>query len=147
MTKKVVDTRYAKSEDYKEILNAIEKTAKCPFCKENFKYHRKKILRSEKGWVITESSWPYKNTRFHFLIIPEEHRESFEELNSADFAALSELVKWAIKKYKLKGGGLALRFGDSLYTGATVCHLHFHLMVPMTDKKRKSAKVVYFGIG
>ena len=138
--KKVVDKTYAKSKEYKETLEAIEKTAKCPFCKENFKYHKKKILKKESKWFITESSWPYKNSKFHFLIISKEHKENFIDLKQTDFATVSKLTNWAIKKYKIKGGALSLRFGDTKYTGASVCHLHFHFIVPELDKSKRSKK-------
>jgi len=144
--KKVVDKRYAKSKEYKNTLEAIENTAKCPFCKDNFKYHKKKILRKEKNWFITESSWPYKNSKFHFLVISEKHKENFEDLKASDFKIVSDLTNWAIKKYKIKGGALSLRFGDTNCTGASVCHLHFHLIVPKLDKSKK-AKTVNFPIG
>lgn len=144
--KKVVDTRYAKSKDYKKTLETIENIAKCPFCKENFKYHKKKILKTYKTWFITESSWPYKNAKFHFLIISEKHKEEFSDLKPSDLKIVSDLTNWAIKKYKIKGGALTLRFGDTQYTGATVCHLHFHLIVPKLDKNR-NAKVINFPIG
>ena len=144
--KKVVDLKYAKSKEYKKTLETIKETAKCPFCKENFKYHKKKILKTCKNWFITESSWPYKNAEFHFLIISEKHKEEFSDLKVSDFKTVSDLVNWAIKKYKIKGGALTLRFGDTQYTGATVCHLHFHFIVPELDKN-KEAKVVNFPIG
>ncbi|MCK4919221.1 MAG: HIT domain-containing protein [Candidatus Pacebacteria bacterium] len=144
--KKVVNKKNAKSKDYKDTLKTIEKTEKCPFCKENFKYHKKKILKNEKGWFITESSWPYENSKFHFLIISEKHKEEFGDLKIADLKVVSELSEWVIKKYKIKGGVLSLRFGDTKYTGATVCHLHFHLLVPKLDKN-KIAKVINFPIG
>ena len=144
--KKVVDLKYAKSKNYKKTLETIEKTAKCPFCKENFKYHKKKILKTYKNWFITESSWPYENAKFHFLIISEKHKEEFSDLKTSDFKIVSDLVNWAIKKYKIKGGALTLRFGDTQWTGATVCHLHFHFIVPELDKSR-NAKVVNFPIG
>lgn len=144
--KKVVDLKYAKSKDYKKTLETIEDTAKCPFCKENFKYHKKKILKTYKNWFITKSSWPYKNSKFHFLIISEKHKEEFGDLKNSDFKIVSDLVNWAIKKYKIKGGALTLRFGDTQYTGATVCHLHLHFIVPELDKN-KNAKVVNFPIG
>jgi len=127
-------------------LKTIEKTKKCPFCKENFKYHKKSILKKEKGWFITKSTWPYKNTQYHFLIIPEKHKENFSQLSFFDFKIVSKLINWAIKKYKIKGGGFLLRFGESIYTGSTVCHLHFHLIVPQINKKNKTAKTVYFPI-
>ena len=146
MTKKVVNPKFAKSKDYGRVLKTIEQTAKCPFCKGNFKYHKEPILKKEGNWFITKHSWPYKNTEHHFLIISEEHKEEFNELNSSDFEIVSKLVNWIIKKYKIKGGGLLLRFGDPIYTGATVCHLHFHLIVPKIDKKKKEAKTVYFPI-
>lgn len=146
MKRKVVDKRYAKSEDYRKVLEDIEEKAKCPFCKENFKYHKKKILRREKRWFITESSWPYKNTKFHFLIISEKHKERFADLKQTDFAAVSKLASWAIRKYKIRGGCVALRFGDTKYTGASVCHLHFHLIAPDFNKNKK-AKTVNFPIG
>ncbi len=144
--KKVVDLKYAKSKEYKKTLEAIEETAKCPFCKENFKYHKKKILRKEKSWFITESSWPYKNSKFHFLIISKKHKEEFSDLKTSDFKIVSNLANWAIKKYKIKGGALSLRFGNTKYTGASVCHLHFHFIVPELDKSKK-AKTVNFPIG
>lgn len=147
MIKKIVNPRFAKSEDYLRVLKGIEKTNKCPFCKENFKYHKEPILKREDGWFLTKQSWPYKNTEYHFLIIPEEHKEKFSDLDSSDFALVSKLVNWVNKKYKIRGGCLALRFGDSIYTGATVHHLHFHLIVPKTDKRKKEAKTVYFPIG
>lgn len=145
--KKVVNIKYAKSREYKKTLETIEKTAECPFCKDNFKYHKKKILKKKSGWFITESSWPYKNAKFHFLAICEKHKEEFRELTSRDFSAVSKLIKWVIEKYKIKGGCLALRFGDSDYTGATVCHLHFHLIAPKVDRKKNGVKVVNFPIG
>ncbi len=145
--KKVVDLTFAKSEDYKNVLKEIKRTAKCPFCKENFKYHRKPILKSEKGWFLTESSWPYKNTLYHFVIISQKHKENFSQLNSSDFKSVSKLVNWTVKRYRIKGGGLALRFGKTNYSGSTVCHLHFHLIVPQIDKKTKKSKTVYFPLG
>lgn len=144
--KKVVDKRYAKSEEYKNALEAIEKAAKCPFCKDNFRYHKKKILKKEKTWFITESSWPYENSKFHFLVISEKHKENFRDLEVSDFKIVANLTNWAIKKYKIKGGALSLRFGDTNYTGASVYHLHFHFIVPKLDKNKK-AKTVNFPIG
>lgn len=145
--KEFVDLRFAKSKGYKEVLEVIKGTEKCPFCKENFKYHKKPILKTEKKWFITESRWPYKNTQYHFLIIPKEHKKDFNQLDFFDFKSVSKLTNWALKKYKAKGGGLTLRFGESSYTGSTVSHLHFHLIIPEFDKKTKQAKIVYFPIG
>jgi len=146
MTKKVVDKRYAKGKEYKEVIEAIDKENKCPFCPDNFKYHKKPIYRHNGNWFITENSWPYKNADRHFIILGKEHKENFRELTAEDLHSVKILVDWMLKKYQLKGGALCIRFGETCYTGATVCHLHFHLIIPELGKNKK-AKTVVFPIG
>lgn len=147
MKKKFVNLEFAKSKEYRNVLKVIDKVGKCPFCKENFKYHKEPILLKKKNWFITKSSWPYKNSQRHFLIISEKHKEDFIQLNISDFSEVSQLTKWAIKKYKIKGGALALRFGKAIYTGSSVNHLHFHLIVPEINKNTKKANAVHFDVG
>ena len=141
MKKKVVDPRFARKGEYKEVIDKIIQEGKCPFCPENFRYHKNPILKRSANWFITRSSWPYKNSRLHFLIIGKEHKEQFFELTVVDYANVKELVNWAVQKFKIKGAAIALRFGNTAYTGATVCHLHFQLIVP------KKYKTVNFPVG
>lgn len=138
---KVVDPRFAKSKEYGGVIEKIASEGKCPFCPDNFKYHKNEILKKYGGWFITRSSWPYENTQEHFLIIGESHREHISDLDSEDMIEVDFLAKWATAEFKLKGGVLALRFGATEYTGATVCHLHFHLIIP------QKSKTVNFPIG
>lgn len=147
MSKKVVDPHYAKDPEYKKVINTIADEAKCPFCPDNFKYHKNPILKTIGNWKITKSSWPYKGTQHHFLLIAETHHERLSELAASDWAAIGELVTWAESEYKLPGGALAMRFGETNYTGASVCHLHVHLIVPEIDPETNRAKVVHFPIG
>ena len=109
-------------------INTIEQDGRCPFCQENFKYHKEPILQEEKNWFVTKNSWPYENTKYHFIIIGKTHKENFQELTAEDFKEVLTLVNWIIAEYKIKGGAITLRFGDTDHTGATVCHLHFHLI-------------------
>ena len=147
MKTKFVNTTYAKSAEYKKVIEEIATTGKCPFCKENFKYHKKPIYKTNGAWFLTNNSWPYKNTKHHLIIIGKEHKENFTELTDKDFASIRYLVNWAVKNWKIKGGALTMRFGDTNYTGATVSHIHFHIISPKMDKKTKRAKVVNFPIG
>jgi len=145
--KKVVNKTFAMGKgEYEEVISSIEKKGKCPFCPDNFKYHKEPILKTEKDWFITKNSWPYKNAEYHFIIIGKKHKENFSQLNETDFGSVKKLTNWAIKKYKIKGGALTIRFGDTDHTGATVCHLHFHLISPELDKKHQG-KTVFFPIG
>lgn len=144
--KKIVDIRNAQDADYRAVLDEIIKDGKCPFCPENFKWHRKPIIIQYNKWLITEAAWPYENAERHFLIIGEAHKERLSELSEADLRAVWGLANSVVECFGLKGGGLALRFGDTAYTGATVCHLHFHLIIPKLGPDGR-ALVVNFPIG
>src|SRR3989344_1240784 len=144
---KVVDPRFAKSREYGGVIRKIASAGHCPFCPENFKYHKHPSLPRAGEWFITRSSWPYKNTRFHFLILGKTHKEKFSELSLRDWNNITALAEWAIKKFRIRGGGLALRFGETAYTGATVYHIHAHLIMPNINAKTKKAKTVVFSIG
>jgi len=143
--RKLVNPRFAKGKMYQQVMGEIAIANVCPFCPQHFKWHTKPILRRNKQWLITENFNSYENTSSHFLIIGEKHKEKFNQITKNDWIAITALSRWAIKKYFLHGGGLVLRFGDSIHTGATVAHLHFHLIVPQI--KHGKAKTVWFPIG
>jgi len=159
MKREFVNINNARRGEYKKVIEKIAKTGKCPFCKDYnppsalpqagpyFKYHKKPILKQKNGWILTEVSWPYKNTDCHLMILGEKHRENFSKLKKKDLEAIFYLARFAIKKYKIKGGALAVRFGDSNYTGASVSHLHFHIISPEINKKTGRSKTVNFPIG
>lgn len=142
---RVVNPGPAKGKRYKRILHEIQGAGVCPFCPETFRWHTKPILGRLGDWLITENFNPYKNARCHFIIVKKTHQEHFGELSPADWKDLSALVRWAIKKFKIQGGGFMLRFGDTAHTGATVRHLHAHLIAPKMKDGR--AKPVNFPIG
>jgi len=147
MKKPVVNKRFVQGKgEYEKVISSIENENKCPFCPDNFRYHKNPILKEMGTWFITKNSWPYKNSKYHFIIINKKHKELFDELTSKDWESLRKLTNWVVKKYKIKGGGFALRFGDTDYTGATVCHIHAHIIYPEADSKKKS-KTVHFPIG
>ena len=84
---------------------------------------------------MTNNSWPYRNTNQHLVIIGKKHKENFKELASRDWSEIDYLVNFAIKKWRIKGGALAMRFGDTDYTGASVAHLHFHIISPKINSE------------
>ena len=109
--KKFVNIKNARKGEYQKVIKKIAGTGKCPFCPENFKYHKKPIYKKRGGWFLTNNSWPYKNTRNHLLILGYKHKEKFSELTKTDFDSVAYLANWAIKNWKIKGGAMAMRFG------------------------------------
>ncbi len=128
-------------------MEVFERAGSCPFCKEAFKNLKKPVLKKEKGWFATTNNWPYKNSRRHFLIISKKHKEKMGDFKKSDFQSVIKLSNWLVKKYKIKGGALTLRFGEPVYSGSTVRHSHFHLISPRMNVKTKRAKIVTFSIG
>lgn len=139
-----VDPRNARTDGYKQIMQDIVTDGSCPLCPP-MKWHPNPILKDNGGWIITENSHPYPNTRHHFITVSKKHIETLEEFTSQDLESILDLAKWACQEYNIKGGGLTMRFGDTLYTGATIKHLHAHLIVPKVEDGQVSP--VYFPIG
>ncbi len=143
----VVDPTYAKDPEYFKILQKIQTEKKCPFCPDNFKYHTEPILKRKGDWFITRNFKPYESSDHHFIILPNRHFEHLAEASALDFVCILELVKWAENEFNLQGGALCMRFGNTTHTGATVCHLHAHLIVPQIDPDKGRAHTVNFPIG
>jgi diadenosine tetraphosphate (Ap4A) HIT family hydrolase len=140
---KFINARYAKSGFYKKVLTKVRDAKVCPLC--TLQWHTNPILKTAGGWFITETFQPYPNAALHLLIVGKRHKENISELAAGDWKEISALQKWAIKQYHIKGGGIAMRFGDTAHTGATVAHLHMHLIVPKL--KRGHAVPVMFPFG
>ena len=147
MKHEVVNKQNARKGEYRRIIEKIYGIGKCPFCPNNFIYHKEPILRRRGSWFLTKNSWPYKHTRYHLVIIGKKHKENLLDLTSKDFQDVLALAKWAIKEYNIQGGAFAMRFGNANLTGASVAHIHFHILSPKRDQKTRLYKKVTFPIG
>lgn len=142
-----IDKQYAKNPRYRRQLERFERAGTCPFCPEQFPLLRKPILHKAGQWFVVWNTHKYKNSRRHLLIVSRQHKESLQDLSPRDLADVIRLVRRLAKTYAIRGGGLFLRFGDTRFTGATVKHLHFHLVVPKLTQTRDKAEPVYVPIG
>lgn len=125
----------ARHDDQRQVMQDIQDAGVCPFDEEHLiKYHTPPILRQGKHWTLTPNQWPYEHTRVHLLAIARQHVESVDELPDGAGEELFEHMRWAIKEYNIDFGGLAMRFGDVKHSGASVNHLHAHIIVPDKDK-------------
>mgnify|MGYP001565224499 CR=1 FL=1 len=133
-----------KRSDYVKTLNAIIAGGFCPFCEEHlFKHHRKPIIYKSKHWLVTENSWPYKGSKYHFLFITRRHIEKTENMSHAVWTELQKLYKKLIKEHGIAGATLMIRSGDTRFTGASVNHLHAHLVIgSLRTKNTKSIKAL-----
>ncbi len=146
--RKLHDKHYARGDrQYEQMLEQLGN--ECGFC--TMKVHTKPILKRIGFWLwrwfVTERIKPYENAELSFLIIPKRHLEHVAQIGWLDWLAVRALVKWVCWKNKIKGYGLVIRSGATEYTGATVVHIHFHLIVTKLDEATGRAIPVYFPIG
>lgn len=133
-TDSYVNLGNTRSKDQLRVMQDIQKSQECPFCPENLeKYHKQPVFKKGAHWILTRNQWPYENTDQHLLAIASYHAERFSDLKPGSFDELQEQISWAISEFKIAAGGLAMRFGDTSRNGATVRHLHAHLIVPKLD--------------
>lgn len=143
----MVDPNSARTEEYRRQLEEIEAAGVCPFCPENFLWHPHPVLYRVGGWLITHNRENYPGSRLHLLIVGNEHKEELTELTAEDLVSVRTLVFWAKTNLGFSGGGLAVRTGPSSLTGASVAHLHFHLIEPLVNEETGRAEPVWFPIG
>lgn len=135
MSESFVNLENARFDDQRDVMRAIEEDGVCPFCPEHLNtYHKQPLLREGEHWKITPIQWPYEHTSTHLLAIAAYHAEKLQDLRDGSFDELQKHFQWAETEYQIAAGGLAMRFGDVRLNGASVKHLHMHLIVPDPDK-------------
>ncbi|MHB8660850.1 MAG: HIT family protein [Minisyncoccota bacterium] len=134
-------------EDYEQVLRVIIAQGFCPFCEEHlFKHHRQSVEYRSRHWLVTRNSWPYDGTQHHFLFITRKHIKTIEEMAPAAWADLQRTYRLMVERYKLTGATLMIRSGDTRFTGASVNHLHAHLIIggPRTETSESIKALVAF---
>jgi diadenosine tetraphosphate (Ap4A) HIT family hydrolase len=133
--KSFVNLNNFRLDEQRRVMENIAENQECPFCPENIdKYHKQKTLRKGAYWTVTKNQWPYKYTDIHLLAIANYHAEKLSDLKKGAFDELLEHMVWVEKEFNIITGGLCMRFGDMSKNGASVNHLHVHLIVPSVDK-------------
>lgn len=146
--KKFINQSYVRTGSQAKIYKQIEEEGLCPFCLENFeRYKVGPSIKDNTNWTLVKAKWPYENSKVHLIFILKKHIEGIENLDSSMWSDLLQLVKWTLEKYEISGGAFAIRFGDSNLTGATVHHLHAHLIEPIRKGGKENAETVTFSIG
>lgn len=121
--------RHVRTSEQRAQMEQIAAKGICPFCKEHLeRTHRAPILWTGRWWSVTKNDYPYEGSELHYLFIYNKHVETLDGVQPEAFAELMEHVQRASLEHGIPGGTLFMRFGDSDYTGATVAHLHAHLV-------------------
>lgn len=101
----------------------------CPFCWKNLAiYHDAPILKQGRFWVITANDHPYTGARYHYLAIYRDHVSTIGHLDPESSHELFRLFSNFCEERRIEGATIVMRFGEMVYTGATIRHLHAHIV-------------------
>ena len=136
-----------RGQEYRKHLEKIAEHGKCPFCpKQLHKEHPNPIILENESWLATDSAYPYPGSVHHILLIAKKHIETLSEIDDTDWAAMKEIINRVVKARSIKGAAFLMRFGATSHTGATVNHLHAHIISgeARVDKSNPIMTVVGF---
>lgn len=123
-----VNEQNAKRGQYAAVIKDIAGQAVCPFCPDQLANFHKLPVRKHGHWLVTNNMYPYKPVKQHILLIHEAHVEHASELSEQAWLELHQIIRQETVSRAMVGGALTMRFGDTRFTGASVAHLHAHLI-------------------
>lgn len=123
-----VNEQNAKRGHYADVIKDIAEKHVCPFCPEQLANFHKNPVRRHGHWIVTNNMYPYKPVKQHVLLIHEGHIEHANELSPEAWKELKEVIEQETAERNMVGGAFTMRFGDTHFTGASVAHLHAHLV-------------------
>lgn len=144
-----VELDNARVDEQRELMERIAASGECPFCTgSRWNKELQPILHQGVFWKVRENRWPYENARVHLLFILNQHGERFDDLPQGAGEELFCLCAEMERRYAVESGAVSMRFGDTSKNGATVRHLHAHLIVAgITDREHPDYKPVRFRVG
>jgi dihydrofolate reductase/diadenosine tetraphosphate (Ap4A) HIT family hydrolase len=107
-------------------MRRLEAEGRCLFCPGQ---EPLAVLHKTPQWTIVPNRFPYRGTRLHLLLVPDEHVTDMADLSPAARDDFWTALGWVRDRYGLTYYGLAVRNGDPRFTGGTIRHLHLHVVV------------------
>ena len=119
----------ARSEAQRSYMADLAARGVCVLCPENVeREQREPIEHMGAHWYLKKNDYPYEGALHHYLIVSRVHVASFSQLPDEAGAEL-----WALRRLlqrELKPLALATveRSGDMRFNGASIAHLHVHVV-------------------
>lgn len=111
-------------------MQRLESQGLCLFCPDGLRMHsRQRILFQTSHWTVTPNEFPYQGTGLHLLIVPHEHATDMLDLGTSAQSDFWNALGMVRERYDLTHYGLGIRNGDCRFTGATIAHVHAHVVV------------------
>lgn len=110
-------------------MRRLDDLGLCCFCPEGIAETKQDIVADDDPhWIVLRNPYPYPDTAEHLLIAPRRHVTTVSALTSPEWFGFDLVVLDAADCHQ--GWELRVRSGDMGLTGATVAHIHWHVIVP-----------------
>ena len=113
-------------------MRRLEVEGVCLFCPGHLPA-ASEVLHRTARWTVVPNRYPYRETRLHLLLVPDEHVTDMADLSEDAQCDFWTALRWVKVQYGLGHYGLAARNGDSEFTGGTIRHLHIHVLQGEVD--------------
>jgi ATP adenylyltransferase len=115
-------------------MQRLEAEGLCLFCPDSLSRHAtQQILLQTRHWSVTPNEFPYPGTILHLLLVPHQHAAEMLDLDQEVLQDFWSALRAVRERYRLSYYGLGIRNGDCRFTGATIRHVHAHVLVGDTD--------------
>lgn len=115
-------------------MRRLEAAGTCLFCPESLREHaRQRVVFENRHWAVTPNEFPYPGTRLHLLLVPRRHVNDMLDLDEEALASFWTALRRVREQYGLDHYGLGVRNGNCSFTGATIAHVHAHVLVGDRD--------------
>lgn len=142
----ILNLHHARRADQLAKMKELLAKGLCPFCpKYLVEYHDHPLEIEGRHWVVTKNDYPYTGTKLHYLFICRRHVTRPEELQLRELKELLALIERFNQEHQVPGGAILMRFGQTDYTGASVDHLHLHLIVGGKRRPKAEPLITYIG--
>lgn len=115
-------------------MRRLEAAGICLFCPAALREHdRQRAAFETRHWLVTPNAFPYRGTRLHLLVVPHQHVNDILDLDEearGDFWTALAAIR---ERFGLDHYGLGVRNGNCSFTGATIAHVHAHVLVGDPD--------------
>lgn len=127
---------HAREQEQLKDMEDIANRDICFMCPEHipeFYEERDGLIAEGDHSYLVHNGYPYEGTSHHLMVLPKEHVTTLGELSDDFVLEAFSFLRTMEEELEVEGGAIAMRFGEPALTGATVHHLHLHLIVPKTD--------------
>ena len=128
------DPRNVRDQKQLDIMMQMEEEGKDPL---DPKFIEQEILFQTDFWYVSRNRFPYEEIQHHYIIASRYPVYNLIDMSTEMWIDLKNIWERLILEYNVSGGALCYRFGETIYSGASLTRLHCHLIMPKKGNKTK----------